>query len=534
MLDHRISAASATQACQRKRQAVAACLVLIAALCAHPASAQTYRYLGTIGTSGPGTLDFPNDVQIDPVSHHLVVTDANNNRVVVFNSAGTYLTSFGSGGTGNGQFDYPAGIGIDPASQDVFVADYYNHRVQQFDASGNYLGQFAIVDDTTPCGIVIQPTSHNIVVSTGYGASVQRYSPALSYLDAFGSSTNFGYACDMRIAPNGNILVSDETVYNVQIFSASGSPLGTFGSYGSGNGQFGSPNGIAIEPGSGNIVVVDSGNNRIEIFDSSGNYLNQFGSYGSAPGQFNVPVGAAIDTVSHHLFVDDRGNNRIQEFAACGSTPVSLSVLPQTQQVNQAILFSASIGNAISPSGTVSMLAEDGSLVCTATTYGDPQAACSGYIQLGVHTVSAAYSGDAVNPSGCSQATTVAVVTNTMPTATTVALVGPPNGINQGDVFTLDATVSFTSSPGSANPANVADTLGGFVTFMDGSNVLANVPLNGNEASYSNRIIGGAHQFSAIYSGDGGYASASGNSDVSASVPADDIFYDSFEVPPGE
>ena len=514
----------------RRSRLVAGCLLALAALVVLPASAQTYRYLGDFGTTGAGTLNFPNDVQIDPVSHNILVSDAGHNRVVVFNPSGAYLNAFGSAGSGDGQFNYPVGIGIDPTTHDVFVADYYQSRVEQFASNGTYLGQFPLAGNNTPCGIVIQPVSHNIVVSTGWGASVKRYAPNLSYLDTFGDSTNFNYACFMTIAPNGNTLVADETNNNVQIFTSTGAAVSQFGTYGSGNGQFNSPNGMVVDANTGNILVVDSGNDRVQVFDASGNYLSQFGGTGTAAGRFHVPVGLALDKVSHTLLVADRGNDRIQRFATCGPTLVNLSVLPLTQQVNQPTLFSASIGNVLRPSGTVSMLAEDGSLVCTAQTYGDPQAACSGFVQLGVHAVSAVWSGDATSPSGCSQATTVAVIDNTTPTSTSLVLTGPPNGIQQGDVFTLDAGMTPMLAQESVSPTEAA---AGFITFMDGTNVLADVPMISNQASYSNRISGGTHNFSAIYSGDGSYASATGTVSVNASTPADSVFYNSFEVPAG-
>ena len=51
----------------------------------------------------------------------------------------------------------------------------------------------------------------------------------------------------------------------------------SIGSYGTGNGQFNIPLGVAADS-SGNIWVADSGNNRIQKFDPTGTYLSQFGS----------------------------------------------------------------------------------------------------------------------------------------------------------------------------------------------------------------------------------------------------------------
>ena len=54
--------------------------------------------------------------------------------------------------------------------------------------------------------------------------------------------------------------------------SRSSTPPGTFltkwGSFGSGDGQFNEPDGVAIDA-SGNVYVADTGNNRIQKFDSS-------------------------------------------------------------------------------------------------------------------------------------------------------------------------------------------------------------------------------------------------------------------------
>ena len=60
--------------------------------------------------------------------------------------------------------------------------------------------------------------------------------------------------------------------------------------------------------------------------------------------------------------------------------------------------------------------------------------------------------------------------------------------------------------------------------------VLAYVPLTGTQASCTNRIAGGARTFSATYSGDGSFASATGNVSMSANTPSDEIHYSSFEV----
>src|SRR5207249_9828560 len=88
-----------------------------------------------------------------------------------------------------------------------------------------------------------------------------------------------------------------------------GTFLTTWGSGGSGPGQFGGPVGVAVD-GSGNVFVADEFNDRIQKFDNGGTFLTTWGSGGSGPGQFDVPVGVAGDR-GGNVFVTDEFNDRI-------------------------------------------------------------------------------------------------------------------------------------------------------------------------------------------------------------------------------
>ena len=92
-----------------------------------------------------------------------------------------------------------------------------------------------------------------------------------------------------------------------------------WGSQGSGNGQFNSPNGIAVDS-SGNVYVADGGNNRIQKFDSDGRLILKWGSAGSrirfGNGQFAFPVGVAVSPRGN-VFVAG-GHWWIQKFDSWG------------------------------------------------------------------------------------------------------------------------------------------------------------------------------------------------------------------------
>ncbi|MDI6809674.1 MAG: hypothetical protein QME66_11940 [Candidatus Eisenbacteria bacterium] len=95
----------------------------------------------------------------------------------------------------------------------------------------------------------------------------------------------------------------------------------SWGSRGSGDGQFASPWGIAVD-GSGNVYVADTQNNRIQKFTSDGVFVAKWGSTGIDTLQFLGPMGIAIDGQGH-IYVVDSGNNRVQKLTDTGVFVVS-------------------------------------------------------------------------------------------------------------------------------------------------------------------------------------------------------------------
>jgi DNA-binding beta-propeller fold protein YncE len=87
----------------------------------------------------------------------------------------------------------------------------------------------------------------------------------------------------------------------------------SWGSHGSGHGQFAYPFGVAVDA-HGHVYVADNNNRRIEKFTADGAFLTAWGSYGSGQGQFSRPSGVAVDAHGH-VYVADTSNNRIEKFS---------------------------------------------------------------------------------------------------------------------------------------------------------------------------------------------------------------------------
>ena len=106
----------------------------------------------------------------------------------------------------------------------------------------------------------------------------------------------------------------NQLIYNTSMWT-----LGLYGSKGSGNDQFLSPKGIAVDE-TGNVYVVDSGNNRVvHLFNPKKEvrWVNAFtGKNATDPGLL-APSQAALDRKGR-IYVTDTGNRRIVVFLSGG------------------------------------------------------------------------------------------------------------------------------------------------------------------------------------------------------------------------
>lgn len=81
------------------------------------------------------------DVGILP-NGSVLVLDASNNRIMRFDSLGSYVGSFGESGTGPGAFVAP--FFLEVAESEIYVLDIELNRVTAFDTSGVFLRRFDI------------------------------------------------------------------------------------------------------------------------------------------------------------------------------------------------------------------------------------------------------------------------------------------------------------------------------------------------------------------------------------------------------
>jgi sugar lactone lactonase YvrE len=232
----------------------------------------------------------------------------------------SFLRKFGGDSTGAGHLSAPRGVAID-SEGNAWVADTAHSRVQEFNSAGEFVSQFGVENE--PNGIALDAAGHIWVVSN---QKVREFKTNGELILSFGSSGTgngqFGSAQGIAIGPSGNVWVVEKIVVSetlektrVQKFNSSGVYQSQFGKAGTGNGEFKSPEGIAIDS-EGNILIADTGNNRIQEFNSAGEFVRKYS--GEGENALKSPSGVAIDSEGK-VWVTDSGNNRIERFSSKGA-----------------------------------------------------------------------------------------------------------------------------------------------------------------------------------------------------------------------
>ena len=190
--------------------------------------------------------------------------------VMIFERDGTFVGSWGAG-----LFVRPHGITIGP-SDEVWCTDDMGHAVRKFTPDGKLLMTLGTPGQKADTGIV-----------------------GMDFRTITRPGAPFNMPTNLAIAPSGDLYITDGYGNaRVHKFSAKGELLFSWGSAGSGPGQFNVPHGIAIDR-SGRVYVADRENSRIQVISAAGEYLSQWTDTGR-------PMQICFDA-SERAFVCDVG-----------------------------------------------------------------------------------------------------------------------------------------------------------------------------------------------------------------------------------
>ena len=255
----------------------------------------------------------------------------------------------------------------------------------------------------------------------------------------------------------------------------------------------------AVAPGSGaptGSVVFQDGTNSLatnSLVSGSATYTNSTLSVTSH-------LITAIYSGSTNFNGSDTTASPITQVVNKATTTTTVASSASPSVSGQAITFTATV-NAVAPgagarTGTVQFRIDGSDFGTPVSLVGsNATSAATNSLSVGTHTVTAIYSGDGnFNASD----NTAAPLTQTVNGTSTTTLTASTNTTVFGQSVTFTATVSGTNG-----------TPTGTVIFKDGTTALATNSLGSGVATYSTSTLSvTSHSMTAVYSGDGIYASS--------------------------
>jgi Bacterial Ig-like domain (group 3)/FG-GAP-like repeat len=181
-----------------------------------------------------------------------------------------------------------------------------------------------------------------------------------------------------------------------------------------------------------------------------------------------------------------------------GPTTTSLTSTVNPVGVAKSVTYTASVSNQSGSHLTGTITFQDaGTTIATVTLAGNQASYAKIYKQIGSHSITAIYSGDAENSSSNSQALVEYVQGGSR---TVLATSGSPSKFGQPVTFTATVTSPYGKIPD-----------GETVTFYTAGKSLASVPLSGGKAAYTTSTLTvGMHAIKATYQGDNNFKTSSG------------------------
>lgn len=226
---------------------------------------------------------------------------------------------FGDKGEGRGQFKSVTGMGVAKDRQ-VVVADAAKGTANIFIAEA---GTSIEVVPKLATRVFVQSTAESVPVvanklawngkDTIYAIDSDQNAVIVIHNGKSDKTIKLADVTPVAVAVDnsGTVWVLDKKKYRViKLDVPNGKIVSSFGSEGSGDGQFDSPSDIQIST-SGKIYVADKGRDSVQIFDSEGKFV-------SAIKKLSSPISIALDT-QENLYVLESSSNTVSMYSAQGA-----------------------------------------------------------------------------------------------------------------------------------------------------------------------------------------------------------------------
>ena len=174
------------------------------------------------------------DVLVDDAHDRVYVFTRWKHPVMVFDRAGTFITSWGSD-----LFTVPHGLSMGPDGH-LYCVDAFGHCVRKCTTAGEVLQVWGTPDRNSghysgkpfngPTKVAFDPATGDMYVADGYGnARVHKYSAAGDYLFSWGEPGQgpgqFNLVHSVQTDRAGNVYVASREGHRVQVFDSGGTYL---------------------------------------------------------------------------------------------------------------------------------------------------------------------------------------------------------------------------------------------------------------------------------------------------------------------
>jgi len=181
------------------------------------------HYFGNV-KGGEGYFKRPTGLALDSAAKRLYLTDTLKDAVYTLDLDGNILGSFGKRGDGDGEFNFPTEIAV--RGDELIVVDAMNFRVQIFDRSGAFRAKFGQFGDVT--GYMFRSkgmafdSEGDIYLADAYLDCVQVFDRTGDLLYFFGQPGNgamqFELPTGVHIDRGDEVYVVDSANQRVEIF----------------------------------------------------------------------------------------------------------------------------------------------------------------------------------------------------------------------------------------------------------------------------------------------------------------------------